>query len=79
MFPVDLTRLTRLAVKELGLGTKEADRCRNFFAMGPDGRGGAERLRSVLRQLCGYENIDGDEWCAKCEQPLVGLGSAPAT
>jgi len=20
---------------------------------------------------CGYENIDGEEWCAKCEQPLV--------
>ena len=32
--PVDMTRLTRLAVEELGLGTKEADRCRNFFAMG---------------------------------------------
>ena len=34
VFQVDMTRLTRLAVKELGLGTKEADRCRNFFAMG---------------------------------------------
>ncbi len=34
LFRVDITRLTRLAVKELGLGTKEADRCRNFFAMG---------------------------------------------
>jgi len=34
VFRVDITRLTRLAVKELGLGTKEADRCRNFFAMG---------------------------------------------
>lgn len=31
---VDMTRLTRTAVKELGLSTKEADRCRNFFAMG---------------------------------------------
>lgn len=31
---VDMTRLTRTAVKNLGLGTKEADRCRNFFAMG---------------------------------------------
>jgi CBS domain-containing protein len=20
---------------------------------------------------CGYENIDGEEWCAECEQPLV--------
>ena len=20
---------------------------------------------------CGYDNIDGDQWCAKCEQPLV--------
>jgi 2-oxoglutarate ferredoxin oxidoreductase subunit alpha len=34
MFRVDITRLTRLAVKELGLSTKEADRCRNFYAMG---------------------------------------------
>jgi 2-oxoglutarate ferredoxin oxidoreductase subunit alpha len=31
---VDMTRLTREAVKSLGLSTKEADRCRNFFAMG---------------------------------------------
>jgi len=31
---VEITKLTRLAVKDLGLGTKEADRCRNFFAMG---------------------------------------------
>lgn len=34
VFKVDITRLTRLAVSDLGLGTKEADRCRNFFAMG---------------------------------------------
>lgn len=31
---VAMTNLTRAAVKELGLTTKEADRCRNFFAMG---------------------------------------------
>src|SRR5690606_30256536 len=34
LFPVDVTRLTRLAVDGLGLGTKEADRCKNFYAMG---------------------------------------------
>jgi 2-oxoglutarate ferredoxin oxidoreductase subunit alpha len=35
VFPVEMTRLTRLAVAEAGLeGQKEADRCRNFFAMG---------------------------------------------
>ena len=34
LFQVDMTRLTRLAVKEVGLSTKEADRCGNFFAMG---------------------------------------------
>lgn len=34
VFPVEITRLTRLAVKDLGLGTKDADRCRNFFALG---------------------------------------------
>jgi 2-oxoglutarate ferredoxin oxidoreductase subunit alpha len=31
---VEMTRLTRLAVDGLGLSQKEADRCRNFFAMG---------------------------------------------
>jgi 2-oxoglutarate ferredoxin oxidoreductase subunit alpha len=31
---VEMTRMTRLAVEDLDLGTKEADRCRNFFAMG---------------------------------------------
>lgn len=31
---VPMTRLTRDAVAELGLGNKEAERCKNFFAMG---------------------------------------------
>jgi len=31
---VPMTKLTRLAVEGLGLSLKEADRCRNFFAMG---------------------------------------------
>ncbi len=31
---VPITKLTRGAVSELGLSTKESDRCRNFFAMG---------------------------------------------
>ncbi|HBE67037.1 MAG TPA: 2-oxoglutarate ferredoxin oxidoreductase subunit alpha [Planctomycetaceae bacterium] len=31
---VPMTKLTRGAVAELGLSMKEADRCRNFFAMG---------------------------------------------
>jgi 2-oxoglutarate ferredoxin oxidoreductase subunit alpha len=34
LFPVEMTRLTRLAVEGLGLGQKECDRCRNFYAMG---------------------------------------------
>ena len=34
LFEVDMTRLTRLAVDGLGLSQKEADRCRNFYAMG---------------------------------------------
>jgi 2-oxoglutarate ferredoxin oxidoreductase subunit alpha len=34
VFAVEITRLVRLAVQELGLSTKEADHCRNFFAMG---------------------------------------------
>jgi 2-oxoglutarate/2-oxoacid ferredoxin oxidoreductase subunit alpha len=31
---VEMTKLTRAAVDGLGLGQKDADRCRNFFAMG---------------------------------------------
>lgn len=34
LFKVEMTKLTRLAVDGLGLGNKEADRCRNFYAMG---------------------------------------------
>jgi 2-oxoglutarate ferredoxin oxidoreductase subunit alpha len=34
LFAVEMTKLTRAAVEDLGLGTKESDRCRNFFAMG---------------------------------------------
>jgi 2-oxoglutarate ferredoxin oxidoreductase subunit alpha len=33
-FVLDMTKNTRLAVEELGLGQKEADRCKNFYAMG---------------------------------------------
>ena len=34
LFKVPMTKLTRGAVEGLGLSQKEADRCRNFFAMG---------------------------------------------
>jgi 2-oxoglutarate ferredoxin oxidoreductase subunit alpha len=34
LFPVEMTTLTRRAVEGLGLSQKQADRCRNFFAMG---------------------------------------------
>ncbi|MEX0819203.1 MAG: 2-oxoacid:acceptor oxidoreductase subunit alpha [Pirellulaceae bacterium] len=34
LFKVPMTKLTRGAVEGLGLSVKEADRCRNFFAMG---------------------------------------------
>ncbi len=34
LFRVDLTRLTRAALRELGLDTKSQDRCKNFFALG---------------------------------------------
>ncbi len=34
LFAVEMTRLNRLAVEEQGLGQKESDRCRNFYAMG---------------------------------------------
>jgi 2-oxoglutarate ferredoxin oxidoreductase subunit alpha len=34
VFPVELTRLTRAALKDLGLDNKSVDRCKNFFALG---------------------------------------------
>ena len=34
LFRVPITKLTRAAVKGLGLSQKEADRCRNFFSIG---------------------------------------------
>ncbi|HZZ30260.1 MAG TPA: 2-oxoacid:acceptor oxidoreductase subunit alpha [Pirellulales bacterium] len=34
VFPVEMTKLTKAAVEELGISQKEADRCKNFFAMG---------------------------------------------
>lgn len=34
LYPVDMSKLTRQAVEGLGIGVKEADRCKNFYAMG---------------------------------------------
>jgi 2-oxoglutarate ferredoxin oxidoreductase subunit alpha len=34
LFTVELTRLTRAALKDLGLDAKSMDRCKNFFALG---------------------------------------------
>lgn len=34
LYAIEMTRLNRLAVDGLGLSQKEADRCRNFYAMG---------------------------------------------
>jgi 2-oxoglutarate ferredoxin oxidoreductase subunit alpha len=34
VFQVEMTKLTRLAVEGTGLSVKDADRCKNFFAMG---------------------------------------------
>src|SRR5271168_2813005 len=34
LFSVELTKMTRAALKELGLDTKSMDRCKNFFALG---------------------------------------------
>ncbi|HUJ30906.1 MAG TPA: 2-oxoacid:acceptor oxidoreductase subunit alpha [Candidatus Acidoferrum sp.] len=34
LFAVELTRLTRMALKDLGLDAKSMDRCKNFFALG---------------------------------------------
>jgi len=34
VFPVELTKLTRAALKDVGLDAKSMDRCKNFFALG---------------------------------------------
>jgi 2-oxoglutarate/2-oxoacid ferredoxin oxidoreductase subunit alpha len=34
LFPVELSKLTRAALKDLGLDAKSVDRCKNFFALG---------------------------------------------
>lgn len=34
LFPVELTKLTRAALKDVGLDTRSQDRCKNFFALG---------------------------------------------
>src|SRR6202163_1847328 len=34
LFSVELTKLTRAALKDLGLDAKSVDRCKNFFALG---------------------------------------------
>jgi len=34
VFPVELTRLNRNALESTGLSTRDADRCKNFFALG---------------------------------------------
>jgi 2-oxoglutarate/2-oxoacid ferredoxin oxidoreductase subunit alpha len=34
VFPVDISRLTTLALKDLGLSNKQVFRCKNFFALG---------------------------------------------
>ena len=34
LFPVELTKLTRAALRDLGLDNKSVDRCKNFFALG---------------------------------------------
>lgn len=34
LFPVELSKLTRAALEELGLDAKAMDRCKNFFALG---------------------------------------------
>ncbi len=34
LFPVELTKLTRAALRDVGLDTRSQDRCKNFFALG---------------------------------------------
>jgi 2-oxoglutarate ferredoxin oxidoreductase subunit alpha len=34
LFPVELTKLTRAALKDVGLDTRSMDRCKNFLALG---------------------------------------------
>jgi 2-oxoglutarate ferredoxin oxidoreductase subunit alpha len=61
LFKVDMTKLTRSSVEGLGLSQKEADRCRNFFAMGlvfwMYGRSLEPTLRFIDAKFGGKDNI----------------------
>jgi 2-oxoglutarate ferredoxin oxidoreductase subunit alpha len=51
VFKVDMTTLTRNAVKEIGMSTKEADMCKNFFALGLLSWLYGRELDSTLRHI----------------------------
>src|SRR6201985_1964887 len=51
LFSVELTKLTRAALKELGLDAKSMDRCKNFFALGMCYRLYNRSMDATLRYL----------------------------
>ncbi|MDA1048890.1 MAG: 2-oxoacid:acceptor oxidoreductase subunit alpha [Planctomycetota bacterium] len=61
LFKVPMTKLTRGAVEGLGLSVKEADRCRNFFAMGLIywlyGRDSSPTLRFIEEKFGGKPDV----------------------
>jgi len=63
LFRVPMTKLTRQAVEDLGLSQKEADRCRNFFAVGLlywlYGRDMGPTLRFIESKFGGKPNVAG--------------------
>lgn len=51
LFKVDMTTMTRNAVKDIGMSTKEADMCKNFFALGLLSWLYGRELDSTLRHI----------------------------
>src|SRR5260370_23179517 len=53
LFAVELTKLTRASLKELGLDAKSMDRCKNFFALGMCYWLSHRAMQPTLRWLAG--------------------------
>ena len=70
------TRLTKQAVAELGLSVKEADRCKNFFAMGLVYWLYGRNMDATLRYINGKFG-DGTSAIAKANEKALRAGWKP--
>ena len=75
LIKVPITRLTKQAVAELGLSVKEADRCKNFFAMGLVYWLYGRNMDATLRYINGKFG-DGTSSIAKANEKALRAGWA---